>query len=57
MSETILNGNPVALDGLCLLIGSPALSLPGRANSLTITNNAGANTVMCPQKWQPIKAC
>ena len=46
MSETILNGNPVAMDGLHLLIGSGTLSLPGGANSLTITKNAGANTVI-----------
>lgn len=41
-----LGGNPVALDGPHVLIGSGAVSLLGGATSLTFTNNTGADAVI-----------
>lgn len=41
-----LDGNPVALDGPHVLIGSGAVSLLGGATSLTFTNNSGADAVI-----------
>ena len=41
-----LDGNPVALDGPHVLIGTGAVSLLGGATSLTFTNNTGADAVI-----------
>lgn len=41
-----LGGNPVALDGPHVLIGSGAVSLLGGATSLTFTNNTAGDAVI-----------
>jgi hypothetical protein len=41
-----LDGNPVALDGPHVLIGTGAVGLLGGATSLTFTNNTGADAVI-----------
>ena len=41
-----LGGNPVALDGPHVLIGSGAVSLLGGVTSLDFTNNTGADAVI-----------
>lgn len=41
-----LSGNPVALDGPHVLVGTGAVGLLGGATSLTFTNNTGADAVI-----------
>ncbi|MCB1702645.1 MAG: hypothetical protein H6985_08870 [Pseudomonadales bacterium] len=41
-----LDGNPVALDGPHVLLGSGAVGLLGGVTSLTFTNNTGADAVI-----------